>query len=120
MNDIALLQARLHEANAQLEQANSDCVKQGEQLASLARGKEETVAKVRNMERKNAAMKRRLASLEGRQIKLPKPGPRLKAFEDLTHRQQKVASKNLQAQLNQTSEERRIHPARLSAYLTYR
>ena len=64
VNDIALLKARLHEANSQLEQADSDFVKQGEQLAILARGKEETVAKVRNMERKNAAMKRRSDSLE--------------------------------------------------------
>ena len=118
-NDIGILQQRLHEATAQLVQANSDCVNQGKELENLERDREETASKMMKMEKKNAAMKRKLCSLEHK-IKLPRPGPSLKAFEDLTPRQQKAASKALQVQVIETSEERNIHPAKLSAYLTYR
>ena len=118
-NDIGVLQQRLHEATAQLVQANSDCVNQGKKLESLERDREEATSKMMKVEKNNAAMKRKLASLEHK-AKLPRPGPSLKAFEDLTPRQQKAASKALQEQVIDTSEERMIHPAKLSAYLTYR
>ena len=113
------LQARLHETNTQLELANRECVRQGEEIASLARGKEGSQERIRNLERQNAAMRRRLEELENGD-KLPRPGPSLKPFEELTPRQQKVASDKLRLQLCQTSEERRIEPSKLSAFLTCR
>ena len=113
------LQGRLHESNTQLELANRECVRQGQEIDSLARGKEESQERIRNLERQNAAMRRRLEDLETGG-KLPRPGPSLKPFEELTPRQQKVASSKLQQQLCQTSEERRIQPTKLSAYLTCR
>ena len=119
-NDIARLQNLLHDAYAQLEQANTDCVKQAEEVEILVSNKEEGAVKMRDLERKNAAIKRRLAILMGGRNKFPKPGPKLRAFEDLSQKQQKVASKDLQAEVLKTSEERRIHPTKLSAYLTYR
>ena len=113
------LQARLHEANTQLELANQECVRQGQEIASQARRKEESKERIRNLERENAAMRRRLEEIEKGE-KLPRPGPGLKPFEELTPRQQKVASDKLRQQLCQTSEERNIQPSRLSAYLTCR
>ena len=114
-NDIARLQNLLHDAYAQLEQANTDCVKQAEEVETLVSNKEEGTVKMRDLERKNAAMKRRLAMLMGGRNKFRRPGPKLKAFEDLSQKQQKLASKNLQAEVMKTSEERRIHPIKLSA-----
>ena len=122
VHEIASLQARLHKATAQLEQANKDCVKQALEIGSLATDRKEDLTNVRNLERENAALKRKVESLEPGvgQAKLPRPGPSLKPFEELTPRQQKVASSKLQSQVNKTSEERKIHPVKLSAYLTFR
>ena len=113
------LQARLHATNTQLELANRECVRQGQEIDILARGKEESQERIRNLERQNAAMRRRVEDLENGG-KLSRPGPSLKPFEELTPRQQKVASDKLRQQLCQTSEERRIQPTKLSAYLTCR
>ena len=114
------LQGRLHRAVTQLEQAKNELVEQTRTLDRMAMKEQETLIKMRDMERKNAALTRRVASLEGIRTNLPKPGPPLKAFEDLTPRDQNRASKELQAHIYKTSEERRIHPAKLSAYMTYR
>ena len=113
------LQARLHNSNTQLELANMECVRQGQEIDSLAREKDESQERIRNLERQNAAMRRRVEELENGG-KLPRPGPSLKPFEELTPRQQKIASNKLRQQLCQTSEERRIQPTKLSAYLTCR
>jgi chromosome segregation ATPase len=112
----------LHEATSQVDQANTECVQQVKEIDSLTKDKEEAQTKMLNLQRENAALKRRLESLDPAvvQAKLPRPGPSLKPFEDLTPRQKKVASSRLQKQVTQTSEERRIHPVKLSAYLTFR
>lgn len=112
----------MHEATSQVDQANTECVQQVKEIDSLTKDKEEAQTKMLNLQRENAALKRRLESLDPAvvQAKLPRPGPSLKPFEDLTPRQKKVASSRLQKQVTQTSEERRIHPVKLSAYLTFR
>ena len=86
----------------------------------LSTKEQDTANKLRKMERENAAIKRQLAKIKGSRNTLPKPGPKFKAFEDLTPRDQKIASKDLRAHLLKTSEERKVHPTKLSAYLTYR
>ena len=120
--EILSLQARLHEATAQVDQSNSECVRQAQEVKQLKSDKEESTTKMRQLHIDKAVLKRRLESFDpgDLQAKLPRPGPSRKAFEDLTPRQQKVASNELQAQVIRTSEERRIQPARLSAYLSYR
>ena len=115
-----LLQGRLHQAITQLEQANAELVEQTQALDRMSKKEQEAAIMMRNMERKNAALTRRLANFEGVQTNLPKPGPHLKAFEELTPRDQNRASKELQAHIIKTSEERKIHPVKLSAYMTYR
>ena len=114
------LQGRLHEAIAQLEQANNELVEQTQAMCRMSQKEQEAAIMMRDMERKNAALSRRLANLEGMRTNLPRPGPPLKAFVELTPRDQNRASKELQAHINKTSEERKIHPAKLSAYMTYR
>ena len=116
----AHLQGRLHQAVTQLEQANNELVEQTRTLDRMSQEQQEAATKMRDMERKNAALMRRVANLEGMTTNLPKPGPPLKAFGDLSRRDQIRASNELQAHVNKTSEERKIHPAKLSAYLTYR
>ena len=120
VEDIAVLQSRLHTATDQLVLANSHCVKQDQTIDILANEKDAATVKIRNLERENAALRRRLEVLEPGEARMPRPGPSLKPFEDLTPRQQKVASSKLQDHVNTTSEERKIHPVKLSAYLTFR
>ena len=120
VNEIGHLQSSLHQAYSQLEQANNDLVEQMQVMERMSRKEREEAIRMRNMKRENAAMKRRLANLDGLKAMEAKPGPKLKAFEDLTPRDQKRASKDVQAHLLKTSEERNIHPAKLSAFLTYR
>ena len=121
MHQIAELQARLHAATSQLELANVVCVGQVEELDELKSERRESVVKVMHLKSENAVLKRRINNLEpGEGVKLPRPGPSLKPFEDLTPRQQKVASDDLQSRVLTTSEERGILPSKLSAYLTYR
>ena len=74
---------------------------------------------MKKLKSENSVLQRRLSKFEPND-KIAKSGPNLKAFEALTPRQQKVASADLQAQVLRTSEERKILPSRLSAYLTYR
>ena len=122
VQELAALQERLHEANVQLEQANSDCVVQRDELKHFLSDKEASSIQLKQLQNTNAALKRKIESYEpvDLQVKLPRPGPPLKAFEDLTPRQQKIASNDAQAQVLKTSEERGVQPAKLSAYLTYR
>ena len=120
VNEIGHLQSNLHQAYSQLEQANNDLVEQVQVMERMSRKEREEAIRMRKMKRENAAMKRRLANLDGLNTMEAKPGPKLKAFEDLTPRDQKRASKDIQAHLLKTSEERNIHPAKLSAFLTYR
>ena len=110
--EILDLQAKLHEANCQLEQSNSECVAMKTELG-------EAKDKVRKTGTENSVLKRKVASFEEGEL-LPKPGPSLKPFEELTPRRQIKASDKLQAQVAKTSEERGINPAKLSAFLTYR
>ena len=121
VQQIAELQARLHAATSQLELANVVCVGQVDELDELKSERRESVVKVMHLKSENAVLKRRINNLEpGEGVKLPRPGPSLKPFEDLTPRQQKVASDDLQSRVLTTSEERGILPSKLSAYLTYR
>ena len=117
--EISALQAKLHVANANLEQSNSECVQLTEETRELKTEVDEAKAKVRHLGAENLALKRRLGSFEEGEA-IPRPGPRLKPFDDLTPRQQKRASDKLQAQVNKSSEERGILPAKLSAFLTFR
>ena len=122
VDQIADLQARLHVANSQLELANNTCVKQAKEISELVVEKEGFKEKVKKLQSENSVLQRRIAEIEpgNNSERLPRPGPSLKEFELLTPRQQKKASDRLQAQVLQTSEERKILPSRLSAYLTYR
>ena len=122
VDQIAELQARLHTANTQIELANITCVKQAEEIKEQAVEREEFKEKVKKLQNENAVLKRRIAGLEpeDNSPRPPRPGPSLREFESLTPRQQKKASDKLQSQVLQTSEERKILPTKLSAYLTYR
>ena len=119
-NETGHLQRHLHQAYSQIEQANNDLVEQGQVLEKMSKKEQENAIRMEDLERENTAMRRRLDSLEGRNTMTVKPGPKLKAFEELTPRDQKRASKDIHAHLLKTSEERNIHPAKLSAFLTYR
>ena len=111
VEDIAVLQSRLHTAIDQLDLANSHCVKQDQTIDILAKEKDAATIKIRNLERENAALRIRLEILEPGEARIPRPGPSLKPFANLTPRQQKVASSKLQDHVKITSEERKIHPA---------
>jgi len=79
------------------------------------------VVKVMHLKSDNSVLKRRINHLEPEEgVKFPRPGPSLKPFEELTPRQQTVASYDLQSRVLKTSEERGILPSKLSVYLTYR
>ena len=119
VDQIVDLQARLHTKTSQLELANSLCVQQAEAIGSLRAEREASKQTVKKLKSENSVLQRRLSKFEPND-KIAKSGPKLKAFEALTPRQQKVASADLQAQVLRTSEERKILPSRLSAYLTYR
>ena len=118
-NDTGHLQRHLHQAYSQLEQANTDLVEQVQVLERMTKKEQGDAIRMRNLERENAALRRRLGNLEEANT-MTRPGPKLKAFEELTPKDQKRASKDIQAHLIKTSEERNIHPAKLSAFLTYR
>ena len=121
MHQIAELQARLHAATYQLELANAICVGQVDELDKLKSERRESVVKVMHLKSENCVLKRRINNLEPEEgVKCLRPGPSLKPFEDLTPRQQKVASDDLQSRVLKTSEERGILSTKLSAYLTYR
>ena len=119
VEEIYSLQERLHTAHSDLEQSNSDCVKLIQEMKDLKAEADEAKAKVRKLSAENSALKRKLESIEGGE-EMPRPGPRLKPFEDLTPKHQKRASDKLQAEVKRTSEERSILPTKLSAFLTYR
>ena len=96
-------------------------VAQAEELDELNSERKESVVKVMHLKSDNSVLKRRINHLEPEEgVKFPRPGPSLKPFEDLTPREQKVASYDLQSRVLKTSEERGILPSKLSAYLTYR
>ena len=85
-----------------ISNSNSGCVKLIQELKELKAEADEAKAKVRKLGAENSALKRKLESIEGGE-EMPRPGPRLKPFEDLTPKQ-----------------ERSILPTKLSAFLTYR
>lgn len=116
------MQARLHSANSQLELANDVCVKQAKEITEQRVEKEGLKEQVKKLQCENLVLKRKIADVETvhTSARPPRPGPSLKDFESLTPRQQKKASDSLQAQVLRTSEERKILPCKLSAYLTYR
>ena len=119
--DIAILQARLHDALAQLEQSNIDCVELAQLNEAIKAELKATEDKCRNLTTENTVLRRRLSALyPDEEGPPPKPGPSRKSFENLTPRNQKRASHELQAQVLKTSEERGILPEKLAAYLTYR
>ena len=118
--DIANLQARLHEALAQLEQSNSECVQLAQQNVDIKSELNAFEDKCKSLSAENAVLRRRVSSLDPDADAPPKPGPGRKSFENLTPRNQKRASRELQAQVLKTSEERGILPVKLAAFLTYR
>ena len=113
------LQAKLHAANEQLELSNSECVTVTTENQQLRTQLVEARATVRSLGADNSALEKRVASLEEGEVN-PRPGPRLKPFDQLTPRQQKKASNKLQSQVVKTAQERRILPGQLSAFLSYR
>ena len=124
LQQVAILQERLHAATVQLNQANSECVEQREELQKKSADNKSACKKLKEFHNSNVALKRKVEGYEaaaaGPKVKLPRPGPSLKAFSDLKPRQRKLASNEAQLQVLKTSEERQIQPAKLSAYLTYR
>ena len=119
---IAVLQAMLHTATTQLELANSDSVGHAKKVEELECEKEASKVKFKDMNIENQVLKRKINVLvpEDGLAKLPRPGPSLKPFEDLTPRQRRIASHDLQAKILNTSKERKIHPTKLSSFMTYR
>ena len=119
---IAVLQAMLHTATTQLELANSDSVGHAKKVEELECEKEASKVKFKDMNIENQVLKRKINVLvpEDGLAKLPRPGPSLKPFEDLTPRQRRIASHDLQAKILNTSKERKIHPTMLSSSMTYR
>ena len=118
--EIATLQARLHQAVSQLEQSNSDCVRLTQENKQLKSEMGAARADLKKIASENLVLKRRLSAIEPGNEAPRRPGPSRKSFEDLTPRIQKRASDNLQAEVIKTSEERGILPSRLAAFLTYR
>jgi chromosome segregation ATPase len=118
--EIAALQARLHQAVSQLEQANSDSVRLTQENKQFKREIEAARVDLKKTASENLVLKRRLSAIEPGNEPPRRPGPSRKSFEDLTPRIQKRASDNLQAEVIKTSEERGILPTRLAAFLTYR
>ena len=123
VSQIVDLQARLHSATSQLEQANASCVVQAGTINSLKLEIEDVKKVKKKLKQENSALKRRIADFESGENGDrggARPGPALRPFESLTPRQQKAASDDIQAKLIRTSKERMILPTRLSAFLTYR
>ena len=118
--DVAILQARLHDVVAQLEQSNSDCVQLAQQNLDIKAELKAAEDKNKKLTNENAVLRRRLSALCPDTQAAPKPGPSRKSFENLTPKNQKRATQDLQAQVLRTSEERGILPEKLSAFLTYR
>lgn len=98
------------------------CVQQSGVIDRLRAEKEEKKQLVKKLKSEILTLKRRLSQLEpgGSVAKRARPGPDLKPFEELTPRSRKQYLEILQAQVFKTSEERKILPSRLSAYLTQR
>ena len=119
VREISCLQARLHTANIDLDQTNSECVKLTEVNLALKRELVEAKAKARKFAAENTALKRQLSMIESDRV-LPRPGPPLKPFSDLTPKHRIRATDELQAKVIKTSEERNILPTKLSAFLTHR
>ena len=123
-NQIADLQARLHRATSQLEQANASCVLQAGTINCQKLEIEDSKKVIKKLKHENSVLKRRVADLDmGGDVDRSasaRPGPALKPFEALTPRQQKAASDDIQAKIIRTSKERNILPTKLSAFLTYR
>ena len=119
VREISCLQAKLHTANADLEQVNSECVKLSEDNLTLKRELDLVRAKARKLSAENSAFKRKLSVIESDRV-LPRPGPPLKQFSDLTPKHRIRATDELQAKVFKTSEERNILPSKLSAFLTHR
>ena len=122
VSQIVDLQARLHSATSQLEQANASCVVQAGTINSLKLEIEDVKKVSKKLKQENSALKRRVADFESGENsdRGARPGPALRPFESLTPRQQKAASDDIQAKLIRTSKERMILPTKLSAFLTYR
>ena len=119
VREISCLQAKLHTANSDLEQTNSECVQLAKDNLALKRELGLVKTKARKLGAENSALKRRLSLLESDRV-LPRPGPPLKPFSDLTPKHRIRATDELQAKVNKTSEERNILPSKLSAFLTHR
>ena len=119
VREISSLQANLHQTVEDLEHTNKECVKLAEENIKMKSEIVELKVKTRKLGAENSALKRRLQDHE-REVDIPRPGPPLKPFEELTPKHQKRASDKLQTELKKTSEERRILPTKLSAFLTYR
>ena len=116
VREISCLQGKLHEANSHLDQSNSECVKLTEENLALKRELKEVRDGARKLTAENSALKRK--SSECARV-LPRPGPPLKPFSELTPKNKIRATNELQAIVNKTSEERNILPTKLSAFLTH-
>ena len=119
VREISCLQAKLHTANSDLEQSNSECVKLARDNLALKKELKHVKTKARKLAAEKTAIERRLSLIESDRV-LPRPGPPLKPFSDLTPKHRIRATDELQAKVNKTSEERNILPTKLSAFLTHR
>ena len=119
VREISCLQAKLHTANSDLEQSNSECVKLARDNLALQKELKHVKTKARKLAAEKTAIERRLSLIESDRV-LPRPGPPLKPFSDLTPKHRIRATDELQAKVNKTSEERNILPTKLSAFLTHR
>ena len=119
VREISSLQAKLHSTITDLEECNSASVKISEKYLQLKSEFSEAKSTIRKLGAEKSALLRKLRLFEGEEV-LPRPGPPLKPLDDLTPRQRIRATNKLQAEMIKTSEERKILPARLSAFLTYR
>ena len=113
------LQARLHSANVQIVQKNSDLVNAenvNSRLQSDLKEQAKTLNKFRN---ENYRLERRVASNhnlpEG-----PRPGPALKPWKDLAPRSMNKVTDPIQEVLLKTSVTRQVDPVMLTGEVLFR
>ena len=119
LREIADLQAKLHEATAQIEQKNSELVRLDRESQLLSRNLKDQSSSLNQFRNENLRLKRKFDSLEGLPAQ-PRPGPAFKAWEDMSARNMKRASEPIQQAILKTAAERDVDPVKLSAEILFR
>ena len=118
--EIVELQARLHQAYAQIELSNSELVKAESnnlRLTNELKLKEQDLRKFRCEARRAG---QHFDDVQELVTKRPRTGPALKAWEEMTPRNRKRVTDPIQVVLVKTAEERQMDPVKLSAEVLFR